>query len=80
MWVGFGGLMSESRDRRREGRKEEVKGGRGQGDGNWPGSGRWCGAVAGWNMCVRWGWGDYGANAEVTEETAASTVSVSVQH
>ncbi len=23
---------------------------------NWPDSGRWCGAVAGWNMCV-WGLG-----------------------
>lgn len=25
-------------------------------DHNWPDSGRWCGAVAGWNMCV-WGGG-----------------------
>lgn len=58
--------MSERKQGQKEGGKirggEGGRGGRGQcaeGDHNWPGSGRWCGAVAGWNMCV-WGVGLWG--------------------
>lgn len=54
-------------------KKEEVKEAEEGGEcceanHNWSDSGRWNGAVAGWNMCV-WGWRvDYGVNVEVTEE------------
>lgn len=68
-------MEGETADQMKGGRKGKeiggAEGGRGgrrvcaEANHNWPDSGRWYGAVAGWNMCV-WGWGeDYGVTVEV---------------
>lgn len=44
---GRAGMMKRCWMRRRRRRRECA-----EGNHNWPGSGRWRGAVAGWNMCV----------------------------
>ncbi len=69
LWDGRGDRrVHQGKEKRKRG--ESGRGGRrecAEANHNWPDSGRWYGAVAGWNVCLGVG-EDYGVNVEVTEE------------